>query len=350
MTDDPIVILIPVFNDWQATGMLLRLVDEELARQGMQAAVLLVDDASTERPPEEFLHANGAALMEHAPTGRGGEAVATAARTVAAACASFTKVEILELRRNLGHQRAIAIGLAYLHASERFQAVLIMDGDGEDDPRDVPRLIAAYREHSGKAIIFARRTERSESLLFRSCYSLYRFLHRALTGHRINVGNFSIVPSECVDRLVAVTELWNHYASAVYKARLPHDSIPTKRAPRLAGRPRMNFVALVIHGLSSIAAYGDVVGVRMLLASLGVIFATVAGLLTVVVLRVGTDMAIPGWATNAFGLLVIILFQAIMSSVLFIFIILGNRQGALFLPVRDYSYFVLRTRRVACQP
>jgi hypothetical protein len=228
-----------------------------------------------------------------------------------------------------------------------------MDGDGEDDPRDVPGLIEAYRKHGGRKIIFARRTQRSESLTFRVFYSLYRLLYQAMTGQGINVGNFSILPFEAVDRLVAVTELWNHYASAVFKARLPWDSIPTRRAPRLAGRPRMNFVSLVIHGLSAIAAYGDVVGVRMLIASLVVILATMTGLAAVVAIRLSEPafaFPIPGWATTAFGLLLVLLFQAIMSSVLFIFIILSNRQGANFLPVRDYSYFVLRTRRITCQP
>ena len=44
--------------------------------------------------------------------------------------------------------------------------------------------------------------------------------------------------------------------------------------------------------------------------------AALLGLLTVVIIRLATDMAIPGWATNAFGLLLIILFQAITSSVI----------------------------------
>jgi polyisoprenyl-phosphate glycosyltransferase len=87
----------------------------------------------------------------------------------------------------------------------------------------------------------------------------------------------------------------------------------------------------------------------MLLASMVIVVAALLGLLTVVIIRLATDMAIPGWATNAFGLLLIILFQAITSSVLFIFIVLNNRLGARFLPVRDYSYFVLKTRRLACR-
>jgi len=317
-----ILVLIPVFNDWQATGLLLQQLERELSLHQLQVRVLLIDDASTEKPPAGW----------------------PANVVTPAAC---TRIDILELRRNLGHQRALAIGLAYVHAHEPCQAVVIMDGDGEDAPSDVPRLLEHFRKHDGRKIVFARRTERSESLAFRFFYKVYRLLFQAMTGQSINVGNFSILPFEAVDRLVAVTEMWNHYASAVFKARLAHDSIPTRRAARLAGQPRMNFVALVIHGLSAIAAYGDVVGVRMLLASLLVIAATVTGLLTVVGIRVATDLAIPGWATNAFGLLLILLFQAIMGSVLFIFIILSNRQGANFLPVRDYGYFVLKTQRVA---
>jgi hypothetical protein len=347
--DEPIVVLIPVFNDWKAAELLLHALDAELVRHQLRVQVLLVDDASTEPPSEKFLQRSAVEVTagSAAAAQAGGRAVAVSAPP---ALASFTKVEILELRRNLGHQRAIAVGLAHIHAAEPCRAVLIMDGDGEDDPRDVPRLIDEYHRQGEKKIIFARRTERSEPLLFRFFYSFYLLLHWMLTGKWINVGNFSILPFEAVDRLVAVTELWNHYASAVYKARLPCDSIPTKRAKRLAGQPRMNFVSLVIHGLSAISAYSDVVGVRMLLASILVMIAALVGLVTVVFVRLATDRAIQGWATYTFGLLLVILIQAIMGSILFIFISLSNRQGANFLPVRDYSYFVLRTRRIACQP
>jgi hypothetical protein len=352
--EDPIIVLIPVFNDWKATELLLRDLDGVLAEQMLSVQILLVDDASTEPPAAGYLQNGSATASEQfgerpARAAGASHAPSRTAVAVAAPFKAITKVEILELRRNLGHQRAIAIGLAYIHANEPCQAVLVMDGDGEDDPRDVPRLIEHYRKLGGKKVIFARRTQRSESFVFRFFYMIYRLLHQLLTGQDINVGNFSILPFEAVDRLVAVTELWNHYASAVFKARLPADSIPTCRGVRLAGRPRMNFVSLVIHGLSSIAAYGDVVGVRMLLGSLAVIAATVIGLLTVVFIRTMTDMAISGWATNAFGLLLIIMFQAIIGSIMFIFITLSNRQGAQFLPVRDYSYYVLKIRRIACQ-
>ncbi|MGE3805100.1 MAG: glycosyl transferase [Gemmataceae bacterium] len=358
MTDSPstspIVILIPVFNDWEATRLLLGKLDHELAaaRLPMPIHVLLVDDASTQAAPAGYLEDLAAR-----PAVESGEEFLRVERQSGEAAtltptrvSSFQRIEILELRRNLGHQRAIAVGLSWIHANENCQAVVVMDGDGEDEPRDALRLIQRYLQNSHRPIVFAQRAQRSESLVFRFFYGIYRVMFRVLTGHKIDFGNFSILPFEAVDRLVAVTELWNHYASAVIKARLPFESIPTKRGVRLAGNPRMNFLSLALHGLSAIAAYGDVLGVRCLLANIGVMVAALIGIAVVVAIRLGTEMAIPGWATNAFGLLLIVLFQAIISSVLFIFIILGNRQGANFLPVRDYSYFVLRTRRLVCRP
>ena len=74
------------------------------------------------------------------------------------------RVEVLHLRRNLGHQRAIAIGLAFVEAERpRCRAVVLMDSDGEDAPEDVPRLVARCEQEGRRKIVFAERTKRSES-------------------------------------------------------------------------------------------------------------------------------------------------------------------------------------------
>ena len=56
---------------------------------------------------------------------------------------SLATVDVLPLRRNLGHQRAIAIGLAYVEQHIDNRCVVVMDSDGEDSPEDVPRLLAS---------------------------------------------------------------------------------------------------------------------------------------------------------------------------------------------------------------
>lgn len=104
--------------------------------------------------------------------------------------------------------------------------------------------------------------------MFALSYHLYRIVHWVLTGERVRFGNFSAVPWSCLERLVSVSELWGHYAAAVMRSRIPYVSIRTNRGNRLAGRPQMRFTGLVVYGLRALAIFSDVVGVRLMLATL----------------------------------------------------------------------------------
>jgi hypothetical protein len=215
-----------------------------------------------------------------------------------------------------------------------------MDGDGEDDPADVPRLLERLEEAGQDRIVFAERTQRSESLVFRAFYALYRLLHHALTGRTVRVGNFSAIPRRRLSSLVVVSEIWNHYAAGVIRSGQPHCAIPTRRARRLRGRSTMNFVSLVTHGLSAISVYSDVVGVRLLVLSVLLALSTVGEILAAVIVRLATAWAVPGWATSTVGLLIVLLGQTVVAAFVFSFMVLGSRHGSPFLPRRDYSFFV----------
>ena len=308
------VIVVPIFDDWASFDVLATRLDAVLGEQGLRADILVIDDASTIAPPRE----------------------AFAARAFGA----LSRIDVLRLRHNLGHQRAIAIGLAYVESELAHEIVVVMDGDGEDNPRDVPRLLARLHEEGAGKIVFAERTRRSESLAFRICYGLYRVAHRFLTGRGVRVGNFSAVPRSRLTSLVAVSALWNHYAAAVYQSRQPSCTIPTQRAPRIQGTSRMNLVALVAHGLSAISVQSEVVGVRLVVTAIVIALLASAGLLATVLIRTLTDLAIPGWATYTAGLLLLILSQALLSAIVFSFMILAGRQGTTFLPLRDYRHYV----------
>jgi len=217
-----------------------------------------------------------------------------------------------------------------------------MDSDGEDDPADVPRLLTRCAAEGGRSIVFAERTRRSESWFFRVFYGLYRLAHRLLTGRSIQFGNFSAVPRSALRSLVSVSELWSHYAAAVLKSRQPYCLVPTRRAKRLGGQSRMNFTGLVTHGLSALSVDSETIGVRVLILSLLTITLILTGLVATVLIRLATNLAVPGWATSAVGLLLVLLAQVVMLAVVFSLVILSGRQGMFFLPLRDYSYFVDR--------
>ena len=309
-----VILLIPVRDDWYALGKLLSALDAEFANKGVMSEGLIVDDCSEQRVAEVDL--------DFGPF------------------ASFRKVSVVELKRNLGHQRAIALGLTYIDANLDTSMVLVMDGDGEDRPDEAVRLVKRCRELGNSKIVFAKRTRRSEGTLFRIFYFVYKFLYRVLTGQSYHVGNFSAIPAKFLGRLSVISEGWNHYASSVLKARVPFEEIDTQRGKRLDGKSKMNFTSLVIHGLSAISVHSEVVGVRMLAATLSLTFVSLILVAVVIGVRLFTAMAIPGWATYVTAFLTVILLQSVSLSVFFSFIVLSGRENATFLPERDYHYFI----------
>lgn len=308
---DRLLILIPVYDDWDSLQLLLPAIEAALTAVPGEHRVLVIDDGSTQPPPT----------------------------TLTGPFHRLSRVDCLTLRRNLGHQRALAVGLCHVWDHIPCDAVLVMDGDGEDAPADIPRLLERYRTEGGTRVVFAERTRRSESWLFRGFYRLYRGAHWVMTGIEVKVGNFSILPRALLGRLVVVSELWNHYAAAVFKAKLPRVGIPTQRATRLHGASQMNFVALVVHGLSAISVFSDLAGVRLLLGFGGIMLFALLALTGMVVMSLATGVAVSGWAALGAIMLCVVLLQAGLFALLACFITLGARHGAVFIPQRDYVHF-----------
>jgi hypothetical protein len=302
----------PTFNDWEALGELLPALDRELAAQQLAARVLVVDDGST---------APGGCARN--PEWRG-----------------IRSLEILRLRRNMGHQRAIAIGLCHLVERHAGRGVIVMDGDGQDKPTDIARMLDAARATPNDHAVFASRLRRSEGIVFAIFYHLYRLLHRLLTGVSVRIGNFSYLPWRDASCLAVCWELWNHYAAAAIHARIPFHMVPCARGERLTGSSSMNTVSLVVHGLSAMAVYADRIGVRVLALSGALSLAAMLGMGGVLAVKWSTSLAVPGWATSAMGLLLVTLGELVLLSILFTFIVLSGRSTSAVIPLRDYEIFI----------
>ena len=312
-TPAPLAVVIPVYNDWSSVIPLIEHLDGKLREHNREIDLFLLDDASS----QPF------------------DATSLSDDLTAIRC-----IQHLRLRRNLGHQRAIAIGLAHLAQQHNYDAVIVMDGDGEDSPADVESLLKKSESERHRKIVFAERTKRSETLWFRIGYCFFRLLHWMLTGRGCRVGNFSVIPRERLESLVVVTELWNHYAASAFASRQPYTTVPTERAKRLDGKSHMNFVGLVTHGLSAISVYAETVGVRLLCTSLLLMVFALAGSIGIFLFRAGAATFAPAWTTTAVSAIAVILAQAIMFLLLFSFVVLAGRNASTFLPLRDYHHFV----------
>jgi polyisoprenyl-phosphate glycosyltransferase len=250
-------------------------------------SILAVDDGSSE-PVPEILQPEGA-------------------------YAALQAMEIVHLSVNVGHQRAIAIGLAVAAQDADADAVLIMDADGEDRPEDIARLVAAARGQRDFVVV-AERRRRSERAMFKIFYLLYKMFFKLLTGKLISFGNFSLISKSYVRRLL-VPDLWNHLPAAIMRSRLPIRRVPIDRGRRYAGSSKMNYVSLIVHGLSGISVYSDMIFVRLLIGTLGLMAIGIPVILGVVIMRLFTDQATPGWATTVFFGVLIILSQAVVSTI-----------------------------------
>ncbi len=309
-----VVVLIPLRDDWVSASELIRRLDRTISGSPFMLDVLLVDDGSVSVCDAEMFRSD---------------------------FANVRSIRILRLRRNLGHQRAIATGLVHIEQCMKWDAILVMDGDGEDTPDGALQLLRAFSESPrNSSAIFAARSRRTESFLFRVFYKFYKALHRALTGVSVRVGNFSILPPQSLRTLVAMSELWNHYAAAYFRSGMAFRTLPIPRGYRISGKSRMNFVSLVAHGMSAMSVFGEVLGVRVLIASMAGSALTALAIVAVVIIRLFTNKAIPGWATYASGTLAIIMIQFITIAITFAFTMLARRTSVSFMPLRDSPLFI----------
>jgi polyisoprenyl-phosphate glycosyltransferase len=311
VVSDTIGIVIPVFNDWDSLHRVL----QDIARcpGGHRFDVIIVDDGSSTNQSTDFIDISDRSCIR--------------------------SIEVIQLAINLGHQRAIAVGLAAAASSEDLAAVVVMDGDGEDRPNDIPRLLSASLDFPGH-VVLARRARRSEDWPFRFGYLVYKALFRVLTGRTIDFGNFSFLPIAAVRRLVHMPELWNNLAAALMRSRLQSVRVPLDRGQRIAGQSHMNLAGLVLHGLSAMSVYSDLIFVRMLLGAVLAGGMAILGLFSVLIIRVTSDYAIPGWASIVFGDLVIVLLQSIVMAVATTLIVLGSRSQRPIVPFLDAPAFI----------
>ena len=306
-----LAIVMPVYNDWFSAFQLIENIDRLLSDEPINLSIYIVDDASTEvyskyKIPELSVVKN---------------------------------LTVIEATKNLGHQRAIAIGLCYIGDENFNDAVIVADSDGEDRPEDIKRLIDSYIENKN-FIYVGQRVARSENTVFKIFYFFYKKLFKFLTGKVIDFGNFCLIPKPILKKLILMPELWNHTAASIVRSKAPLKRLPTKRGVRYGGKSTMNLTSLVIHGLCAISVFLDVLLVRMLIGILFIGLITALATIFILFLRVFTKLSIPGWASTMIALAGIVFLQSITFLIISAFIIFSSRSSQEQFPREYYKNFI----------
>lgn len=312
-----VICVTPVYNDWESFAILKKELESEFTfDKNYSIEILVVNDGSIEQLNKETIAESG-------------------------------NTQIIHLKTNVGHQRAIAIGIQYVfNHKKEIDYIIVLDSDGEDKPQDIKALLQKCETNTNSKIIFAQRHKRQESKLFKFGYFFYKHFFYWLTGQKINFGNFSCIPAKMLKQLVYRESLWNHYSSSIIHSKLPYDKVLLDRGKRYAGTSKMNLTGLILHGLSSISVYFDSLSIRILkLAILGVAFCFVA-VISVFYIKLFTTQSIPGWASN----LILIIFSIILqlSSVTLIVLLmqLSSRKNIKSPSSEIYKDFIDTTETI----
>lgn len=169
---DPVVeysVILPVFNEQDNLGPLIREVRAALAPLNQPYEVLAVDDCSTDASVPTLR-----ALQNEHP-----------------------ELRLIRHRRNCGQSAAFASGLQ----RARGRLILTLDADGQNDPADFPRLMAELRE--GVSAVVGVRTRREDS-------TVRRWSSRIANGYRDWITGVPVRDAGCFLRVLrrdAVREL-----------------------------------------------------------------------------------------------------------------------------------------------
>ena len=216
------IILIPVYNDWKSLNLLLSQINDQINYIG-SVQILIVNDASTQKPIFNKKNFN-----------------------------KIKEIKVLNLNKNVGSQKAICIGLDYLSKIKSTYYVTIMDGDGEDNPNELSKMLILANKYKNSVVVSSR-LKRNENLIIKLGYKLHLIIAFIFTWKWISFGNFSTFHSKILKK-INHNEIYLAYSSGILKNFKIVKSFAV-RQERYFGTSKVSLIKLIEHSMRVISVY-----------------------------------------------------------------------------------------------
>jgi glycosyltransferase involved in cell wall biosynthesis len=161
-------------------------------------------------------------------------------------------VVVVELSRNWGHMGAISAGLQ----TARGAGVILMDGDFQDPPEVLPRLVDAWRE-GADVVVAVRKSRQERRKILAKLFPLFYRVMGALSDYPIplNAGIFSLMSRNVVDSVNQMGER-NRYLPGLrawvgYRSKV----VFYDRHDRLAGDGKLSFISRIKYAMDAITSF-----------------------------------------------------------------------------------------------
>ena len=161
-------------------------------------------------------------------------------------------VVVVELSRNWGHMGAITAGLK----TARGAAVILMDGDFQDPPEILPKLVEAWRE-GGEVVVAVRKSRQERRKLLEKLFPLFYRVMGTLSDYPIplNAGIFSLMSRKVVDSINQMGERNRYLPGLRAWVGYRNKVVFYDRQDRLAGDGKLSFISRIKYAMDAITSF-----------------------------------------------------------------------------------------------
>ncbi len=265
-------IVIPCYNEEGNLRETHRRVTQTVSGEGIEYEIVYVDDGSRDATPGMLQE-----LQAH-----------------------DSRVRVVYLSRNFGHQFAVTAGLAHAKG----EAVIIMDADLQDPPEVAIEMIQRWQE--GYDVVYGVRTGREGETRFKLLtatlfYRLIRWLSD--TEIPLDSGDFRLLDRKVVDAIVSMPERDRFIRGMVSWTGFRQIGVHYRRAPRFAGETKYPLPKMVRFALDGILSFS--VKPLRLSTLMGFVSAGLAliGILYALGIRLFTQRWVTGWTALVIAIL-----------------------------------------------
>ena len=216
-------ILFPVYNEEHNILPLVNRIETVMSNIGSSYEIVIIDNGSTDSSPKILSQ-----IIEHNPL-----------------------LTVITLTRNFGYDSAIAAGLENTQGNW----TIIMDGDQQDPPEEIPHFIQKAKE--GYDIVYGLRKKRTEGHLLGTLIKLfYRILNQVSeTDIPEDAGNFGIISRKVVDTINRFPERNKFIRGLRAWTGYPATGIVYQRVDRASGETKFSFSSYLAYAVNSITSF-----------------------------------------------------------------------------------------------
>ena len=218
-------VVAPVHNEREVLPEFHRRIGEALS--GVDYELLIVDDGSD-------------------------DGTADALEVMAAA---DTRVRVVTLSRNFGHQAAITAGLDHARGA----VIVMIDADLQDPPELIGEMLDAWRR--GADVVYAVRTERAGETRMKLATArwFYRLFSRlAQIDLTQNAGDFRLLDRRALEALNSMRERTRFLRGMTVWVGFTQTAVPYERSPRPAGETKYTPRRMFRFSLDAISSFSHV--------------------------------------------------------------------------------------------